>query len=121
MKSATRTHSKSDNVQHVDNKATLVPIKQAQLKLTEYFEYLDNLRESGLTNMFGAGEWLENAYELEEGVAKDVLVLWMKTFDGKRDAATRAIELKPNLSVPESLVSRLGAENKPPERRKVSR
>jgi len=46
----------------------------------QIFEFLDNLRESGITNMFGAGEYLEAAFDLDEREARALLVEWMKTF-----------------------------------------
>ena len=39
----------------------------------EYFEYLDDLRESGVTNMFGAGQYLEEEFGLDKGYARTVL------------------------------------------------
>ena len=42
-------------------------------QLDEYLEYLDSLRESGETNMFGAGRWLENAFDLSRPEAREVL------------------------------------------------
>jgi len=47
----------------------------------EYFLFLDNLRESGITNMFGAVPYLRMAFsELTEREAKNILIEWMKTF-----------------------------------------
>jgi hypothetical protein len=49
--------------------------------LEEYLEYLDFLRESGETNMFGARPWLMAEFEeLSKREARDVLTYWMKTF-----------------------------------------
>lgn len=45
---------------------------------TEYFEYLDELRLSGETNMFGAGAYLEQEFGLDRREARDVLMTWMK-------------------------------------------
>lgn len=51
---------------------------------TRMLDYLDDLRESGVTNMFGATPYLRKAYpELSEDAARDVLVYWMKTFGDK--------------------------------------
>jgi hypothetical protein len=48
----------------------------------EYFKFLDDLRETGLTNMFGAGAFLEDEYpELNKQEAKAVLMDWMDSFD----------------------------------------
>ncbi len=43
-------------------------------------EYLDDLRESGRVNMFGAGEYVEAAFGLEKAEARKALVYWMQTF-----------------------------------------
>ena len=46
-----------------------------------YFLFLDNLRESGKTNMFGAAPYLRKAFsELNEKDARNILTEWMKTF-----------------------------------------
>ena len=47
---------------------------------TEHLEYLDGLRESGITNMFGARPYLIEAFDLDERVAGKVLSYWMKSF-----------------------------------------
>ena len=49
----------------------------------DYFKYLDELRESGETNMFGARPYLVEEFDLEEKEAQAILVEWMKTY-GKR-------------------------------------
>ena len=47
-------------------------------KKEEYFKFLDELRETGITNMFGAGPYLEDAYpELNRQEAKAVVREWM--------------------------------------------
>lgn len=48
--------------------------------MTEYFEYLDELRESGITNMFVARSYLENEFYLPKEEASKILKLWMETF-----------------------------------------
>jgi len=50
----------------------------------EHLEYLDELRDSGETNMFGAGHWLESEFGLTRPVAREILQYWMKTF-GRED------------------------------------
>jgi len=50
----------------------------------EHLEYLDALRESGDTNMFGATPYLEAEFGVVHPVAKEILVYWMKSF-GKED------------------------------------
>jgi len=50
-------------------------------KLKTYYEYLDGLRASGVTNMFGARPYLQAEFpELTEKEASGVLSNWMKTF-----------------------------------------
>jgi len=46
----------------------------------EVFEYLDDLRESGETNMYGAGSYLKRDYGFDDAVAKAFLGKWMETF-----------------------------------------
>ena len=57
-----------------------------------HFRYLDALRESGATNMFGAGRYLAQAFGLSKQEAGDVLVAWMKTFSRSKTAEQRAVE-----------------------------
>ncbi len=52
--------------------------------IQEHLTYLDELRESGATNMFGATVWLMAEYpELEKKEAKEILLYWIKNFDEK--------------------------------------
>ncbi len=47
----------------------------------EHLEYLNDLRESGVTNMWGASEYLQRDYsELSSKEANDILLYWMDTF-----------------------------------------
>lgn len=46
----------------------------------EIFEYLNDLRESGITNMFGASSYIENEFNMGRSEAKNILLLWMKNF-----------------------------------------
>jgi hypothetical protein len=41
------------------------------------FSYLNRLRDSGVVNMFGAGEYLEMNYEMDRHTARKVLLEWM--------------------------------------------
>jgi len=43
--------------------------------------YLDNLRESGVTNMFGAAPYIQEVFGVERSEAKQYLMNWMRTFD----------------------------------------
>lgn len=48
--------------------------------LQEYFDYLDLLRDTGITNMFGAGPYLEKTFDLSKKEARKILKAWMKSF-----------------------------------------
>ena len=50
----------------------------------EYFDYLDELRNSGITNMFGAGPYLQQVFGLSRYEAKDIVLEWMKTFNSRK-------------------------------------
>ena len=43
-----------------------------------YFEFLDDLRESGDINMFGAAPVLAEMFDLSKFEARDILSAWMK-------------------------------------------
>jgi hypothetical protein len=61
-------------------------------ELAECFEYLDTLRESGVTNMFGAAPYLAEEYGLSNQMARDVHKKWMRTFSRNKTPAQRAAE-----------------------------
>lgn len=46
----------------------------------EHLVYLDELRASGDTNMFGATPYLMDDFGLSRSDAGDVLMYWMRTF-----------------------------------------
>ena len=46
----------------------------------EIKDYLDDLRESGVTNMFGAGPYLQSEFGMTRAEAKEALMTWMKEF-----------------------------------------
>lgn len=49
--------------------------------MEKYFIFLDDLRESGVTNMFGARPYLmEEFSKLTDAQAREILSQWMKTF-----------------------------------------
>ena len=52
---------------------------------TEYFSYLNDLRDSGKTNMFGAGEYLERAFNIDKSEARKILAAWMKSLSENKD------------------------------------
>lgn len=50
----------------------------AKTKIRPEFEYLNRLRESGVTNMLGASPYLANAFDLPKREASKILVEWME-------------------------------------------
>jgi len=48
--------------------------------LTDCFNYLDGLRMSGVTNMFGAASYLVEDMDLNKKDAKAVLFAWMDSY-----------------------------------------
>ena len=48
-----------------------------------YFQFLDELQESGDTNMYGASTYLQDKFWIEKSEAKDVLKLWMESKEVK--------------------------------------
>jgi len=53
----------------------------------EHFHYLDRLRESGVTNMLGAGVYLQRRFGMTKKEANDRLWEWIDSFknDGGRE------------------------------------
>lgn len=61
-------------------------------ELKEYFEYLDDLRRSGDTNMMGATPYLVDFFGISKQYAKTILLEWMKTFEARLRAGEVAGE-----------------------------
>lgn len=53
----------------------------------EVFGYLDALREIGAVNMFGAGPYVQEAFDLDRNQAKYLLKEWMRTFSERHATA----------------------------------
>jgi len=45
-----------------------------------YFQFLNALRDSGVTNMFGASPYLQQSFSLSRQEAKAILLEWMASF-----------------------------------------
>lgn len=61
-------------------------IERPEIVKDEHLITLDNIRESGITNMFGAAPYLQEFYpELSMKEAKDILLYWMKTFSDRHE------------------------------------
>ena len=51
----------------------------------EVMSYLNDLRDSGVTNMFGAAPYVEQEFEIEKREARRILQLWMQNFNEEGD------------------------------------
>lgn len=57
------------------------PIKRPEIVTDEHLEYLDMLKQSGETNMLGAGAYLMMAFErINTEEARTILVYWMESY-----------------------------------------
>lgn len=66
-------------------------------EIFHFFDYLDDLRSSGITNMFGATRFLTGAFGVSEREGSQILSAWMDTFDGKTVLAARVTRAFENL------------------------
>jgi hypothetical protein len=55
-------------------------LQRPEIVTDEHLEYLDDLRVSGVTNMFGAGVYLQDEFGLSRNDARTVLKFWMESF-----------------------------------------
>lgn len=54
----------------------------------KYFDYLERLRQSGETNMYGAAPYLQAEFpelRYDRNKAGDILLAWIRTFDKRED------------------------------------
>jgi hypothetical protein len=56
------------------------------------FQFLNNLRDSGITNMFGASPYVVEAFEIPKREASMLLTLWMKNFNSEANYETIKID-----------------------------
>ena len=49
-----------------------------------YFDYLVTLRDSGVTNMWAAGPYLQRQFGLSRYEARDILLEWFESFKVKQ-------------------------------------
>lgn len=50
-------------------------------KEKEVLEFLDTLRDSGVTNMFGAAPYIVDEFRIDKEEARRMLTLWMNNFN----------------------------------------
>ena len=54
--------------------------KDSELSKKEVYDFLNELRLSGVTNMFGAASYIVDEFAIEESEAKEWLKDWMDDF-----------------------------------------
>lgn len=54
----------------------------------EVLSFLNNMRESGLINMFGAAPYIEDTFEVDRKEATRLLMLWMRNFNQEGEYET---------------------------------
>ena len=47
----------------------------------KYWLYLEELRKSGVTNMYGAAPFIEARFGISNSEARKILVEWMQNYD----------------------------------------
>lgn len=62
-------------------------VERPEIVKDEHLTYLDELRDSGVTNMFGAGSYLVGRFALSRNDSRTVLAYWMDSFE-EREAKT---------------------------------
>ena len=55
-------------------------MERPEVVTEDHLLYLDDLRESGETNMFGAGAYVESEFDMNRKDASVVVGYWMRTF-----------------------------------------
>jgi len=65
----------------IDLNATDNNVPRPEIVDEGHLKYLDRLRESGVTNMFGAGSYLEDAFDIGRREARTILSYWMESFE----------------------------------------
>ena len=54
------------------------PIKE---EWNDYYQTLENIRQSGITNMWGAAPYLADYENISKSLAKEVLLSWIDNYD----------------------------------------
>ena len=67
-------------------------IERPEIVKDEHLTYLDDLRESGITNMLEGNVYLEKRFKLPSREASNVLVYWMKSFAERHKSSVLKIE-----------------------------
>ena len=55
-------------------------VERPEIVEDKHLDYLDVVRESGVTNMYGAAPYLEEEFDINTRDARTVLQYWMDSF-----------------------------------------
>ena len=91
-------------------------LKEFKRKVTAVFKFLDELRESGVTNMFGAAPYIEQRFRYDIGTCRKLLQLWMHTYPPNPDEVPPAERVNKMDELNETcalMIDRLGTEVRP--------
>lgn len=58
-------------------------MEKPEIVRDEHLEFLDRLRDSARTNMFGAGPYLVYAFGVSKKEAREILSYWMASFEDR--------------------------------------
>ena len=61
-------------------------IEKPEILTDDHLLYLDDLRESGIINMYFAGSYLQDEFDMTKEEASQVLSYWMRTFSERHKA-----------------------------------
>ena len=68
---------------------TTTPIERPDFVKDDHLLFLDDLRDSGITNMYGASPYLQRAFKLkDDDKARKILAYWMRTFSQRHPKPT---------------------------------
>lgn len=75
----------------------------------EYYEFLEELRKSGVTNMWGAAPFLEAEFDISSQEARDILLDWIKNYSelAKEFGWGREVEVETDVDPYESRAKEL--------------
>jgi len=60
-------------------------VEKPEIVTDKHLEFLDGLRESGITNMFGAAPYIQNEFGVNNQDAYSILTYWIKTFSERHN------------------------------------
>ena len=83
------TQAELDRYFHENRAEVDVIFRHPREELVKHFRFLDELRESGAVNMFGAPPVLAEAFGLSDADAKAIWSRWASTFAKFRDVEYR--------------------------------